>query len=96
MQSSESHPGCVASTPEDVPGGAKTVTSKVLDTSAGLIQSLKPIKQFQQVRVSLLSLSVFMARITLAVVRCLLLNGVLQMWILVLRLLIVLYVTTDQ
>ena len=47
--SSDHHPHCMPSTPEDVPGGAKTITSKVLDTSAGLVQSLKPIKNFQQV-----------------------------------------------
>lgn len=52
MVGSESHyssHGCRASTPEDVPGGAKTMTSKVLDAGAGLLQSLKPIKSFQQV-----------------------------------------------
>ena len=47
--SSDHHPHCMPSTPEDVPGGAKTITSTVLDTSAGLVQSLKPIKNFQQV-----------------------------------------------
>jgi hypothetical protein len=51
MAASESHSshGCRASTPEDVPGGVKTMTSKVLDAGAGLLQSLKPIKSFQQV-----------------------------------------------
>lgn len=48
--SSAHHPHCMPSTPEDVPGGATTITSKVLDTSAGLLQSLKPINNFQQVR----------------------------------------------
>lgn len=57
MAASESHSshGCRASTPEDVPGGAKTMTSKVLDAGAGLLQSLKPIKSFQQVMMMMMS-----------------------------------------
>jgi hypothetical protein len=51
MASSDKHPcGLPApSTPEDVPGAPKTVTSHILEQSAGLIQPLTPIKQFNQV-----------------------------------------------
>lgn len=42
--------GCSASTADDVPGGEKTLTSKVVDAGAGLLQKLKPIQAFQQVR----------------------------------------------
>jgi len=51
MASSDNHPCGVAapSTPEDVPGAPKTVKSHILEQSAGLIQPLKPIKQFNQV-----------------------------------------------
>ncbi|CAM6034407.1 unnamed protein product [Sphagnum compactum] len=50
MASSDKHPCGVPapSTPEDVPGAPKTVTSHILEQSAGLIQSLTPIKQFNQ------------------------------------------------
>jgi len=40
--------GCSASTADDVPGGEKTLTSKVVDAGAGLLQKLKPIQAFQQ------------------------------------------------
>nr|XP_024365131.1 oil body-associated protein 2A-like isoform X3 [Physcomitrium patens] len=40
--------GCGASIPDDVPGGAKTLTSKVVDAGAGILQKLKPIQAFQQ------------------------------------------------
>jgi hypothetical protein len=56
---SHSSHGCRASTPEDVPGGVKTMTSKVLDAGAGLLQSLKPIKSFQQVMMIMVSVGSF-------------------------------------
>lgn len=40
--------GCGAFIPDDVPGGAKTLTSKVVDAGAGILQKLKPIQAFQQ------------------------------------------------
>ncbi|CAM6003948.1 unnamed protein product [Sphagnum balticum] len=54
MASSDRHPCGVPapSTPEDVPGAPKTVTSHILEQSAGLIQSLTPIKQFNQARLN--------------------------------------------
>lgn len=46
---SESNPGVVPTTAEDVPGGPKTLTSKVIGTAAGMVQDLTPVKQFQEV-----------------------------------------------
>jgi hypothetical protein len=40
--------GCSASPPEDVPGGEKSLTAKVVGAGAGLLQKLKPIQAFQQ------------------------------------------------
>lgn len=40
--------GCGASTPADVPGGAKTLTAKAVDAGAGILQKLNPIQAFQQ------------------------------------------------
>jgi hypothetical protein len=40
--------GSSASTPEDVPGGEKTLASKVVGAGAGLLQKLNPIQAFQQ------------------------------------------------
>lgn len=49
MATSESHPhGCTPSSPADVPGGPKSLTSKAVDLGAGILQSLNPIKAFQQ------------------------------------------------
>lgn len=47
MSESHSH-GCHPSAPEDVPGGAKTLTAKAVDAGAAMLQSLEPIKAFQQ------------------------------------------------
>jgi len=45
---SESNPGAMASTTEDVPGGPKTMMSKVVGAAAGMVQDLTPVKQFQE------------------------------------------------
>ncbi|KAL2641384.1 hypothetical protein R1flu_008971 [Riccia fluitans] len=49
MSSSDISPGqAIPSTPEDVPGGRKSASSHILGTGAGMIQSFKPINNFQQ------------------------------------------------
>lgn len=59
---SESNPGAMATSADDVPGGPKTLTSKVIGCAAGMVQDLTPVKQFQQVlsRPCLLSCVIFL------------------------------------
>lgn len=49
MTTSEHNPGGVVPTSaDDVPGASKTMTSKVIDTAAGMVQDLTPVNQFQE------------------------------------------------